>query len=137
MSLKSRIGLAFQVSGFRLRLDASRHLEALLQPLGQGDRDQWITKILEALRKEDLESVVIQKDLLLRVVQVSSLHNKEKFFLWNCLSVCLFVRLSVCVYVRACVHPSLTKQKMTHSLLISLGVEFLARNSSFPSFCFC
>ena len=74
-SLKSRLSLSFQVSGFRLRLDAARHLESLLAPLDQEDADQWINKIIEAIRKEqDLQSVVIQKDLLLKIIQVDTFH---------------------------------------------------------------
>lgn len=70
-SLKSEIQNAFKLHGFQLRLDASRLMEQLLTPLEAEEASVWVDKVLDALGKKNLDSVVVGKDLIAAVVQVS------------------------------------------------------------------
>ncbi len=69
----SRAGIqtAFRLHGFSLRADAARRLEALLAPLGADEAEAWTQRILEALQGTPLESAVVSRDLVDRVVRVS------------------------------------------------------------------
>ena len=70
--LKNEIQRAFKMYGFQLRIDACKHLEDLLSALDSSEWREWIDKILDILqRKSDLESSVIDKEILDKVVQVS------------------------------------------------------------------
>ena len=70
--LKNEIQRAFKMYGFQLKIDACNHLEELLSELHSSEWRQWIDKILDILqRKSDLESVVVNREILDKVVQVS------------------------------------------------------------------
>ena len=70
-SLKNEIRNQFKLHGFQLRLDATRHLQSLLAPLEEsGEAEQWIQKIIEALTKKNLDSGVINAQLITAAVQV-------------------------------------------------------------------
>ena len=68
LGLKQEISKAFKLHGYQLRVDASRHLEQLLNPIQ--DRSRWIEKILDNLGKKELESAVLDKIILDRVIKV-------------------------------------------------------------------
>ena len=71
-SLKNEIRSQFKLAGFQLRLDASRHLQTLLAPLADesGEAEQWIGRIIECLAKKNLDSGVINAQLITQAVQV-------------------------------------------------------------------
>lgn len=56
-----------------------RHLESLLRPLDDNAAvNEWLEKIVEAVTKKNLDSAVIEKEFLIKVVQVN----------WNVLCFC-------------------------------------------------
>ncbi len=73
--LKSLISGSFKMRGFHLRVDACRRLEALLRPVAERDSDEaveeWVERILEAVAAKNLDSAVVDKELIEKVVQVS------------------------------------------------------------------
>ena len=70
--LKNEIQTSFKLNGYQLRVDACKHLEDLLSALNSSEWRGWIDKIIDLLqRKSDLESSVIDKCVLDRVIQVS------------------------------------------------------------------
>ena len=72
LKLKNEIQKAFKMYGFQLRIDACKHLECLLIALDSSEWSEWIDKVLEVLqRKSDLESSMVDKDILDKVIQVS------------------------------------------------------------------
>ena len=71
VKLKQEISKAFKLHGYQLRVEASRHLEELLTPIPDPQlRLNWIEKILDTLSKKDLESAVLDKPVLDRVIKV-------------------------------------------------------------------
>ena len=69
--LKNEIQRAFKMYGFQLRIDACKHLEELLSALDSSEWREWIDKVLDVLqRKSDLESSMVDKDVLNKVIQV-------------------------------------------------------------------
>ena len=71
LRLKNEIQKAFKMYGFQLRIDACKHLEGLLIALDSSEWREWIDKVLEVLqRKSDLESSMVDKDILDKVIQV-------------------------------------------------------------------
>ena len=69
--LKNEIQRAFKMHGFQLRIDACKHLEELLSALDNTEWREWIDKVLDVLqRKSDLESSMVDKDVLNKVIQV-------------------------------------------------------------------
>ena len=78
LKLKNEIQQAFKMYGFQLRIDACKHLEGLLIALHSSEWREWIDKVLDVLQKKsDLESSMVDKDILDKVIQVSSY---SKFF---------------------------------------------------------
>ena len=70
--LKHEIQTAFKMYGFQLRIDACKHLEDLLSSVDSSEWRVWIDKILDSLhKKSDLESSVVDKTVLTKVIQVS------------------------------------------------------------------
>ena len=70
--LKNEIQKAFKMYGFQLRIDACKHLEELLSPLDSSEWREWIDKVLDVLqRKSDLQSSMVDKDVLNKVIQVN------------------------------------------------------------------
>ena len=70
--LKNEIQRAFKMFGFQLRIDACKHLEELLSPLDSSEWREWIDKVLDVLqRKSDLQSSMVDKDVLNKVIQVN------------------------------------------------------------------
>ena len=81
LKLKNEIQQAFKMYGFQLRIDACKHLEGLLIALHSSEWREWIDKVLDVLQKKsDLESSMVDKDILDKVIQVSSY---SKFFFQN------------------------------------------------------
>ena len=69
--LKIEIQRAFKMYGFQLRIDACKHLENLLSALDSSEWREWIDKVLDVLqRKSDLQSSMVDKDVLDQVIQV-------------------------------------------------------------------
>ena len=66
--LKLEISKAFKLSGYQLRVEASRHLEDLLAPVN--NRSPWLEKILDLLAKKDLETNVVDKATIDKVIKV-------------------------------------------------------------------
>ena len=66
--LKLEISKAFKLHGYQLRLEASRHLEDLLAPVTL--RSPWLEKILDVLAKKDLETNVVDKAVIDKVIKV-------------------------------------------------------------------
>ena len=80
LKLKNEIQQAFKMYGFQLRIDACKHLEGLLIALHSSEWSEWIDKVLDVLQKKsDLESSMVDKDILDKVIQVSSLSNSKYF----------------------------------------------------------
>lgn len=80
LKLKNEIQQAFKMYGFQLRIDACKHLEGLLIALHSSEWREWIDKVLDVLQKKsDLESSMVDKDILDKVIQVSSLSNSKYF----------------------------------------------------------
>eukprot|EP00095_Tigriopus_kingsejongensis_P007588 maker-scaffold417_size177606-snap-gene-0.41 protein:Tk07588 transcript:maker-scaffold417_size177606-snap-gene-0.41-mRNA-1 annotation:"hypothetical protein LOTGIDRAFT_218232" len=73
--LKSRIQNAFKLHGFQLRLDASRLLEQFLTPLDDTEAQEWVDKVLAALSLKNLDSIVVDRELVATIVQECS--NRE------------------------------------------------------------
>ena len=72
--IKQEISQAFKLNGFQLRVDASRHLEELLSEVeGVHERRHWIDKLLETLQRKDLESAVLDRQTLDKVIKVQFL----------------------------------------------------------------
>lgn len=70
--LKTEIRNHFKLHGFQLRLDALRLLESLLSPLGSPEEaKQWLKRIVDVLTKKNLDSAVINANLMQWAVQVS------------------------------------------------------------------
>ena len=67
-NLKQEISKAFKLHGYQLKIEASRHLEALLNPIK--DRTRWIEKILDTLAKKDLDSALLDKNILDKIIKV-------------------------------------------------------------------
>ena len=75
--LKHEIQTAFKMYGFQLRIDACKHLEDLLSAVDSSEWREWIDKILDSLQKKsDLESSVVDKTVLDKVIQVSKFSLK-------------------------------------------------------------
>ena len=69
--LKIEIQRAFKMYGVQLRIDACKHLENLLSALDSSEWREWIDKVLDVLqRKSDLQSSMVDKDVLDQVIQV-------------------------------------------------------------------
>ena len=69
--LKIEIQRAFKMYGFQLRIDACKHLENLLSALDSSEWREWIDKVLDVLqRKSDLQSTMVDKNVLDQVIQV-------------------------------------------------------------------
>ena len=69
--LKIEIQRAFKMYGFQLRIDACKHLENLLSALDSSEWREWIDKVLDVLqRKSDLQSSMVDKNVLDQVIQV-------------------------------------------------------------------
>ena len=69
--LKIEIQRAFKMYGFQLRIDACKHLENLLSALDSSEWREWIDKVLDILqRKSDLQSSMVDKNVLDQVIQV-------------------------------------------------------------------
>ena len=66
--LKLEISKAFKLHGYQLRVEASRHLEDLLAPVTL--RSPWLEKILDVLAKKDLETNVVDKAIIDKVIKV-------------------------------------------------------------------
>ena len=66
--VKLEISKAFKLHGYQLRKEASRHLEQLLLPIQ--DRSQWIDKILDLLGKKELDSAMLDKAILDKIIKV-------------------------------------------------------------------
>ena len=66
--LKKEISKAFKLHGYQLRIEASRHLEELLAPVTL--RSPWLEKILDLLAKKDLETNVVDKATIDKVIKV-------------------------------------------------------------------
>ena len=62
---------SFKLRGFQLRLEACKFLEELLSALESSEWSEWIDKMIEVLVSKDLESAVIDKELMNRIVQVT------------------------------------------------------------------
>ena len=72
LKLKSEIQQAFKMYGFQLRIDACKHLEGLLIVLDSSEWREWIDKVLDILQKKsDLETSMVDKNILDKVIQVS------------------------------------------------------------------
>ena len=54
--------------GYTLKVEASKHLEELLTPLP--DPNHWIETILDTLSRKDLQSAVLDKAVLDKVIKV-------------------------------------------------------------------
>ena len=69
--LKPLIQSSFKLHGFQLRVDACKHLEELLSALDSSQEwSHWIDKILETLASKDLDTSVIDKAILSKIIQV-------------------------------------------------------------------
>merc|ERR1711976_176751 len=68
--LKKEISKAFKLHGYQLRIEASRHLEELLAPVTL--RSPWLEKILDLLAKKDLETNVVDKATIDKVIKECS-----------------------------------------------------------------
>ena len=66
--LKLEISKAFKLSGYQLRVEASRRLEELLAPVQH--RSPWLEKILDILARKDLETNIVDKAIIEQVVKV-------------------------------------------------------------------
>ena len=66
--LRQEISKAFKLHGYTLKVEASRHLEELLTPLP--DPNHWIETILDTLSRKDLQSAVLDKAVLDKVIKV-------------------------------------------------------------------
>lgn len=99
--VKLEISKAFKLSGYQLRVEASRHLEELLTPVPNPQkRRHWIDKIIETLARKDLDSAVLDRATLNKVIKVLYFFYKLIFFesfAQNCLS-CLFSRVFFYVF---------------------------------------
>ena len=73
--LKSQITTSFKLSGFSVRLEASKYLVGLLTPIKEGERQGWIDKIIDIVSNTNLMSNVIDKDILSSAVTQCT--NKE------------------------------------------------------------
>ena len=78
--LKIEIQKAFKMYGFQLRIDACKHLEDLLSALDSSEWREWIDKVLDVLqRKSDLESAMVDKEVLDQVIQVNFFISRIPF----------------------------------------------------------
>ena len=66
--LRQEISKAFKLHGYTLKVEASKHLEELLTPLP--DPNHWIETILDTLSRKDLQSAVLDKAVLDKVIKV-------------------------------------------------------------------
>ena len=67
--LKQEISKAFKLHGYTLKVEASRHLEELLTPLANNVSNHWIETILDTLSKKDLQSSVLDKQILDKIIK--------------------------------------------------------------------
>ena len=73
---KAMICSAFKMNGYHLRGDASNHLAGLFASVNEVQREDCIDKILEALQKQDLQSSIIELEVLENAIR--SIGSEEK-----------------------------------------------------------
>jgi DNA polymerase epsilon subunit 2 len=69
MELKAQIQSSFKLSGLSVRVEASRYLAGLLEPVPPEDRQAWVDKILDQVQTHNLKSSVIEKEVLAAAVR--------------------------------------------------------------------
>ncbi|CAH0394578.1 unnamed protein product [Bemisia tabaci] len=59
---KKQIISAFQLEGFSLKGEACDYLANQLSAVGYEDRNEWIEKLIECLQKQNIESLILNKE---------------------------------------------------------------------------
>ena len=67
--LKNQISTSFKLSGLTVRLEACKYLVGLLTPVDSEDRQAWIDKIIDKVQSGNLQSNVIDKEILTEAVK--------------------------------------------------------------------
>ena len=70
--IKSQITTSFKLSGLTVRLEAAKYLVGLMTELEEGERQDWIDRIIDKVGSSNLQSNVIDKEILISAIRQCS-----------------------------------------------------------------
>ncbi|XP_078483526.1 DNA polymerase epsilon subunit 2 [Ciona intestinalis] len=75
--IKSFVIKVFKMNGFTLRSEGSAFLTEVLAPINEIEREDFIDKLLESIQKQNLESDIIERDVLEPAVKDCGSHEED------------------------------------------------------------